>query len=95
MDQSTPVSDLLKEIERLNNEITELKLRVPKGILQVCASCKSIRAPDGQWIPLDRYLALYTDIDCSHGYCERCADRMLAEVDDPLPYGLENHGALK
>ncbi|MDR1296469.1 MAG: hypothetical protein LBO05_03675 [Deltaproteobacteria bacterium] len=82
MSHSPEVLELQKEVERLKSEIAELKLKVPRGILQVCADCKNVKDPGGQWLPLDRYLALYTEMEVSHGYCEACVEKMLAETAD-------------
>jgi hypothetical protein len=81
MCSSEEVLKLQQEIELLKNEITELKLKVPTGVLQICSCCKKIKDPHGHWLPFDRFMSLYTGLDTSHGYCEECAARLIAEAD--------------
>ncbi|MDR0620466.1 MAG: hypothetical protein LBJ61_01085 [Deltaproteobacteria bacterium] len=75
------VAKLQKEIELLKKEISELKLKIPSGVLQVCSSCKKIKDPHGHWLALDRFLTLYAGLETSHGYCEECAARLIAEAE--------------
>ncbi|MDR3134768.1 MAG: hypothetical protein LBU69_01595 [Deltaproteobacteria bacterium] len=81
MANSDETQKLKDEIERLNKEITELKLKIPSGILQICSSCKKIKDPSGHWLALDRFLSLYTSLESSHGYCDECAARLIAEAE--------------
>ncbi|MDR2387649.1 MAG: hypothetical protein LBE80_08725 [Deltaproteobacteria bacterium] len=81
MTNSDEVTKLRQEVERLKIEITELKLKIPTGVLQICSSCQKIKDPNGHWIPLDRFLSLYAGLQTSHGYCEQCAARLIAEAE--------------
>ncbi|MDR2455758.1 MAG: hypothetical protein LBE49_04090 [Deltaproteobacteria bacterium] len=74
------VAELKAEIELLRKENAELRLKVLTGVVKVCSSCKSLQTPSGQWIPLDRFLELYTSASCSHGYCEECAQRLIEDA---------------
>ncbi|MDR1110129.1 MAG: hypothetical protein LBP92_05395 [Deltaproteobacteria bacterium] len=80
MCQSSEVAGLRQEIERLKRENAELRLKIPTGVLRVCSECKKVMDPQGRWLPLDRYLALYAGLDCSHGYCDECVARLLEEA---------------
>ncbi|MDR0355450.1 MAG: hypothetical protein LBJ64_06900 [Deltaproteobacteria bacterium] len=48
--------------------------------MQICSRCNSIKDPNGQWLPMDRYFSLYADLECSHGYCENCVETLLTET---------------
>ena len=74
------VDELEREVQRLQKENAELRLRVLSGVVKVCSSCKSVQTPSGQWVSLDRFIELYTSATCSHGYCESCAQRLLDEA---------------
>jgi hypothetical protein len=74
------VAELESEIERLQKENQELRLKILTGVVKVCSSCKSLQTPDGRWVPLDRFLELYTSASCSHGYCESCAQKLLDDA---------------
>jgi hypothetical protein len=74
------VAELEREVERLQKENSELRLKILKGVLKVCSHCKSVQSGAGQWLPLDRFIELHTMATCSHGYCEDCASRLLEEA---------------
>ncbi|MDR2368691.1 MAG: hypothetical protein LBF58_11395 [Deltaproteobacteria bacterium] len=81
MTNSDEITKLRREIELLKKEIAELRLKAPSGVMQICSSCKKVKDPNGHWLPLDRYLHLYMGIDSSHGYCDECAARLIAEEE--------------
>ena len=81
MSNNDEVMKLQKEVESLKKEISELKLKVTTGVLQICSRCKKIKDPHGHWLQLDRFLQLYTSLDTSHGYCDECAARLIAEAE--------------
>ena len=51
---------------------TYRSIRTLKGLVPVCASCKSIRDDAGFWTSMEDYLAENTDLKLSHGICPRC-----------------------
>lgn len=59
---------LLRELQA---SVAEVK--VLKGILPICASCKRIRSDDGQWEAVESYVREHTDAEFSHGICPDCA----------------------
>jgi diguanylate cyclase (GGDEF)-like protein len=48
-------------------------VKVLKGIIPVCASCKKVRNDEGYWRQLEQYLTEYSDAVISHGLCPDCA----------------------
>ncbi|MDR1546409.1 MAG: hypothetical protein LBU12_06820 [Deltaproteobacteria bacterium] len=71
---------LRQEIERLARENSELRLKVMTGVVQICSDCRQLKTSDGHWVPLDRWLEMYAQVSCSHGYCEECAKKLLDEA---------------
>jgi K+-sensing histidine kinase KdpD len=54
-----------------------------RGLLPLCAWCKSIRNDRGYWERLETYLAHNLDVDFTHGICPQCAERLQAEAQAP------------
>jgi K+-sensing histidine kinase KdpD len=60
-----------------------------RGLLPLCAWCKSIRDGRGSWEQLETYLRDTLDVEITHGICPQCAEKMQAEGQIPAhPAGL-------
>lgn len=57
------------------------ELRVLKGLLPICASCKKIRDDDGAWRQMEAYIGDHSEATFTHGYCPECGAKALAEID--------------
>ena len=55
------------ELEKAMGDIKTLK-----GIITICANCKSIRNSKGQWETVESYIQRHTDAQFSHGLCSEC-----------------------
>lgn len=69
------------ERRRLADALAEV--RTIKGLIPICASCKSIRTDQGEWRRLEEYLSAHTDALLTHGLCEPCARRIYPEQAAP------------
>jgi PAS domain S-box-containing protein len=56
-------------------------LKVLRGLLPICASCKKIRSEDGSWQQMEAYITTHSEADFTHGLCPAC----LARLDPTLP----------
>ena len=54
-------------------------VRVLKGCIPICASCKKVRSDAGYWKQLEQYLAEHSELLFSHGLCPDCASSYLAQ----------------
>lgn len=61
---------LLRELQQAVSEV-----KVLKGILPICASCKRIRDSTGKWEAVESYVRERTNAEFSHGLCPDCAAR--------------------
>jgi len=61
---------LLRELQRAIGEVKMLK-----GILPICASCKRIKNEGGGWEAVESYVREHTNAEFSHGLCPDCAAR--------------------
>jgi PAS domain S-box-containing protein len=81
------VSDitLRKKMEddlRLAKEVAEDALaeaRTLRGLLPMCAWCRKIRGPKGNWDELETFLLKNTDASITHGVCDACAAQILTD----------------
>lgn len=51
------------------------EVKVLRGILPICATCKRIRNEDGSWEAVESYVRHRTDAEFSHGICPDCAKK--------------------
>ena len=65
-------------VSKLQIALTEIK--VLKGLIPICASCKKIRNEEGFWDQLETYFSKHTDALFTHGLCPGCADAYRAEL---------------
>ncbi len=54
-------------------EATVAEVKVLKGLLPICASCKRIRDEKGAWSPMESYIHAHSEAQFSHGTCPECS----------------------
>lgn len=57
-----------------------VELRVLRGLLSICASCKQIKEADGTWHQLEVYITQHSEAQFTHGLCPTCAQRFLDDA---------------
>ena len=63
------------------------KVKFYESILPICSVCKKIRDDagkgrgDGDWKPLEEYLAQNVGLDLSHGICPECSDKLYGDQE--------------
>jgi len=73
---------LQKTVDELSDALANVK--VLRGLLPICASCKRIRDDDGYWESLEDYLTRNTDVLLSHGICKDCTKELYPDMFDLL-----------
>lgn len=70
--------------EQLLQELQEAvgRIKILRGLLPICASCKKIRDDKGYWNDLETYISDHSEADFSHGICQDCARRLYPGWDD-------------
>ncbi|MBX9580238.1 MAG: hypothetical protein K2X87_08005 [Gemmataceae bacterium] len=76
--QAAAEADLRTRNAELSAALAEVKEL--RGMLPICAWCKSIRDVDGMWDRLEDYLARHSCATLTHGVCPGCLGRMEAEL---------------
>ncbi len=62
-------------------EVALRDIRTLRGLIPICAWCKSIRNDGGGWEQLEAYIKRYSDADFTHGICPECAESIQAEFE--------------
>lgn len=59
----------------------EQEVKVLRGLVPICASCKKIRDEAGEWNEMERYIQSRSEAQFSHGYCPECNARFREEIN--------------
>lgn len=70
--------DLRRSNEELQRALREVK--VLRGLIPICASCKKIRNDCGFWQQLEEYLSEHSEAEFSHGLCQPCIKKLYPGV---------------
>jgi len=70
-------ADREKLIQKLQDALD--KIKVLRGIIPICASCKKIRDDKGYWNQLESYIREHSEAEFSHGICPDCAQKLYPE----------------
>jgi len=67
--------------ERVRERTAELQhaidnVKILRGMLPICSSCKKIRDDQGYWTQLETYIHLHSEADFTHGLCPACAEKL-------------------
>jgi len=69
--------DTILRLENASNEI-----KVLKGMIPICASCKKIRDDDGFWHRLETYIDNNSEAQFSHGICPECKETLYGKKEN-------------
>ncbi len=58
------------------------EVRVLKGLLPICSSCKKIRNDTAAWESLETYITRHSEATFSHGLCPDCVRKFYPEMAD-------------
>ncbi|MEI6667957.1 MAG: PAS domain-containing protein [Acidobacteriota bacterium] len=75
------------ERERLVQELEDAlaSLKILRGFIPICASCKKIRNDSGYWQQLEVYMRDHSEAQFSHGVCPDCVRHLYPEFADDAP----------
>lgn len=65
--------------QKMDKEVTVLR-----GMLPICAGCKSIRDDKGYWKQLEEYMREHSEVEFTHGLCPVCATKLLDDAKKNL-----------
>jgi CheY-like chemotaxis protein len=84
------LTNRVAELERAMVEITELR-----GILPICAYCKSVRDDQNYWQTVEQYIGSHADVKFSHGICPKCIETVVKPELEKLEKALKERKAAK
>ncbi len=78
--------NLQLQIEKKNTELQKAlgEIKVLRGFIPICASCKRIRNDKGYWEQIESYISTHSEAKFSHGCCEECAKKLYPEIVDKI-----------
>jgi len=62
--------ELVERHGQLEQALKEVK--VLRGLIPICFSCKKIRDDQGYWHTIEAYIQAHSEVDFSHGLCPEC-----------------------
>ena len=65
--------ELVERQGQLEQALKEVK--VLRGLIPICFSCKKIRDDQGYWHTIEAYIQAHSEVDFSHGLCPECMDK--------------------
>ncbi|MBS0183895.1 MAG: response regulator [Nitrospira sp.] len=71
-------AELCRSNEELQRALREVK--VLRGLIPICASCKKIRNDGGFWQQLEEYIGEHSEAEFSHGLCQPCLKKLYPSV---------------
>ena len=60
-------------------EITLEEVKILRGIIPICVTCKKIRDSKGYWNQVEAYVEKHSEAQFSHSICEDCADKLYGD----------------
>ncbi len=68
------VLELNARLEERNRQLTDAlaEVKTLRGIVPICAHCKSIRNDQGYYESVEHYMSRHAEVEFSHGFCPKC-----------------------
>lgn len=58
------------------------QVKILRGFIPICASCKKIRDDQGFWQQLESYIRDHSEAEFTHGICPACIKALYPELDE-------------
>ena len=81
---ATTIKERERELARVVAERDKAlaEARTLRGLLPVCANCKSVRDEGGRWVRIEHYIEQRTDAAFTHSLCPTCSARLYPEPSE-------------
>jgi|SRR5688572_9970282 len=77
-DRERALEAALRERDETHAEVLTLR-----GLLPICAACKSIRDEKDEWHSLEEYVSHHAEVKFTHSICPACISRLYPGVLEP------------
>ncbi len=87
------VEDRTRKLSELNfehsreigeREKAETQVKLLRGFIPICASCKKIRDDQGYWTQIEAYISEHSEAEFTHGICPDCIKKLYPSYLDNL-----------
>ena len=70
------------EFKRTSAQLAEAldKVKLMEGLIPICSYCKGIRNDAGYWSTVEKFIKQFSNVEFSHGVCDRCMQQHFPEV---------------
>ena len=67
-----------------NKRLTDylIELQALRGLVPICASCKSIKNDQNKWLPIEQYLIQNPEAELTHSICPKCMKTLYPEFTE-------------
>ena len=74
------------ELRRISTQLADAlkKIEIIQGLIPICAYCKGIRNDRGYWSTVEKFIQQYSDVEFTHGVCDRCMRIHFPQVAEVL-----------
>ena len=78
--------NLQMQLEETNAKLQKTldEIKVLRGILPICSSCKRIRDDEGYWNQIEQYLRNHSEAQFTHGICPDCVRKLYPEFAEKI-----------
>lgn len=72
-----------RDITEIKNTLRrkEAEVKLLRGLLPICASCKEIRDDKGYWHQIEAYIESHSDVMFSHSICPKCEEELYGDQE--------------
>ncbi len=76
------LAEINNRLEKRNIDLEQAleEVKVLKGIVPICSSCKKVRDDKGYWNQIENYIKTHTGANLSHGICPDCAAKLYHDI---------------
>lgn len=70
------------ELKRASAQLADAlyKIDLIEGLIPICSYCKGIRNDKGYWSTVEKFIKHFSNVEFSHGVCDRCMQQYFPEV---------------
>lgn len=74
------------ELRRVSSQLANAleKIEIMEGLIPICSYCKGIRNDRGYWSTVEKFIQQYSDVEFTHGVCDRCMQIHFPQVAEVL-----------
>ena len=65
-------------------EKAQKEIKILRGIIPICTSCKKVRNDEGYWQQVESYISAHSEALFSHGLCPDCMEKLYPEYAQRL-----------